>query len=133
MDVRAKNQEPRQMHNFKNIIAWKKAMILAKDVYMLTKKFPKEELYGLTAQIRRSVISIPSNIAEGSGRGGEKEFSRFLDIAISSSFEMETQLILAHQLGYISEQELNTISEQASEVQKLIYGFKKTLKAEYNN
>ncbi len=118
------------MHNFKNIIAWQKARALVKDVYLLLKKFPKEELYDLVSQIRRAVISIPSNIAEGSGRGSNKEFSRFLDIAIASSYEMETQLILSFDLNYISEGELNLISEKTSEVQKLIYGFQKTLKTE---
>ena len=118
------------MHNFKNIIAWQKARDLVKEVYLLLKKFPREELYDLVSQIRRAVISIPSNIAEGSGRGTNKEFSGFLDIAIASSYELETRLILSFDLNYISEGELNTISEKTSEVQKLIYGFQKTLKTE---
>ena len=98
-----------------------------KDVYLLTKRFPKDELYDLTSQVRRCAISIPSNIAEGSGRGTGKEFSRFLDIAIASSFEMETQLILSCDLNYISESELGVISEKTTEVQKLIYGFQKSI------
>lgn len=118
------------MHNFKNIIAWQKARLLVKEVYLLLKKFPKSELYGLVSQIMRSVVSIPSNIAEGSGRGTGKEFSRFLDIALASSFEMETQLILSCDLNYITEQELKLISAKTDEVQKLIQGFKKTLKQE---
>jgi four helix bundle protein len=117
------------MHNFKNIIAWQKARALVKEVYLLLKKFPKEELYDLVSQIKRAVVSVPSNIAEGSGRGSNKEFSRFLDIAIAS-YEVETQLILSFDLNYISEGELNLISEKTSEVQKLIYGFQKTLKTE---
>jgi four helix bundle protein len=118
------------MHNFKNIIAWQKARTLVKETYVLVKKFPKEELYDLTSQARRAVISIPSNIAEGSGRSSGKEFSRFLDIAISSSFELETQLILSFDLNYINEEELSGINEKVGEVQKLIYGFQKTLKPE---
>ena len=102
--------------------------MLAKDVYILTQKFPREELYGLTAQVRRAAISIPSNIAEGSGRNSDKEFSRFLDIAIGSAFEVETQLILSFDLQYILEAEFELICESVTEVQRLIFGFKKTLK-----
>ncbi|MDB5281489.1 MAG: ribosomal protein [Bacteroidota bacterium] len=116
------------MHNFKNIIAWQKVRMLVKEIYLMTKKFPKEELYELTSQVRRAVVSVPSNIAEGSGRGSSKEFSRFLDIAIGSSFEMETQMILSFDLNYITEEELASVTEKTSEVQKLIYGFQKTLK-----
>jgi len=76
----------------------------------------------------RSAISVPSNIAEGSARGTDKEFSRFLDIAIASSFEMENQLILSCDLNYIGHKELDSLSEKINEVQKLIYGFQKTLK-----
>jgi len=118
------------MHNFKNIIAWQKARALVKEVYLLLKKFPKSELHGLVSQIMRSVVSVPSNIAEGSGRTTGKEFSRFLDIALASSFEMETQLILSYDLEYITEQELKLISVKTDEVQKLIQGFKKSLKQE---
>lgn len=115
------------MHNFKNIIAWQKARTLVKETYLVTSKFPKEELYGLTSQVRRSVVSIASNIAEGSGRNSDKDFSRFLDMAIGSSFELETQLILGLDLNYILMEELTSISEKVIEVQKLIYGFQKTL------
>ena len=97
---------------------------------MLSKEFPKDELYELVSQIRRAAISIPSNIAEGSGRGSNKEFSRFLDIAIASSYELETQLILSFDLSYISEDKLNSITERTNEVQKLIHGFQKPLKTE---
>jgi four helix bundle protein len=118
------------MHNFKNIIAWQKSRILVKEVYLLLKKFPKNELYRLVSQIARSVISIPSKLAEGSGRGTDKEFSRFLDIALASSFEMETQLTLSYDLEYITEPDLKSISAKTDEVQKLIQGFKKMLKHE---
>jgi four helix bundle protein len=115
------------MHNFKNIIAWQKARVLVKDTYLVTNKFPKEELYGLTSQVRRSVVSIASNIAEGSGRNSDRDFARFLDMAIASSFELETQLILGLDLNYILLDELTSINEKVIEVQKLIYGFQKTL------
>lgn len=102
---------------------------MVKDVYVLTTKLPKQELYDLVSQIRRAVISIPSNIAEGSGRGSNKDFGRFLDMAIASSFELETQLYLCFDLEYITEQALDDTVEKVNEVQKLIYGFQKTLKA----
>jgi len=115
------------MHNFKNIIAWQKAMSLVKDVYLLTEKFPKQEVYGLVSQINRSAISIPSNIAEGSGRNSNKDFMRFLDISISSSFELETQILLAKELSFITEEKMTLMLEKLAEVQKLIFGFQKTL------
>ncbi len=92
------------MHNFRELKIWQKGRTLVKDVYELTTFLPKEETFGLTSQIKRSVISIPSNIAEGAGRGSDKDFNRFLDIAYGSCFELETQLILCVDLTYISEE-----------------------------
>ncbi len=102
-------------------------MSLVKDVYLLTEKFPKQEVYGLASQINRSAISIPSNIAEGSGRNSNKDFMRFLDISISSSFELETQILLAKELSFITDEKMTLILEKLAEVQKLIFGFQKTL------
>lgn len=102
-------------------------MSLVKDVYLLTEKFPKQEVYGLASQMNRSAISIPSNIAEGSGRNSNKDFQRFLDISISSSFELETQILLAKELRFITDEQLNLILEKLAEVQKMIFGFQKTL------
>ena len=90
----------------KNLDVWNLAIGLVKDVYKLTKDYPEEELYGLTAQIRRSAISIPSNIAEGAARNSKKEFAQFLYIALGSAAELETQLIIAQELGYGSSQEI---------------------------
>ena len=89
------------MRKFKELTVWKLAMKLCKDIYALTSKFPKSEKYNLTSQMRRSVISIPSNIAEGCSRNSEKAFKNFIEIALGSSFELETQLILAKEFGYI--------------------------------
>jgi four helix bundle protein len=91
------------MHKYKELIVWQKARILVKDIYILTESFPNSEKYGITSQIQRAVISIPANIAEGSGRGSNKDFSRFLDIAIASAFELETEIILSYDLIFISE------------------------------
>ncbi|MBU3660082.1 MAG: four helix bundle protein [Flavobacteriales bacterium] len=85
-------------HNFREIKIWQEALVLVKEVYAFTSNLPKEEKYGITSQINRSAVSIPSNIAEGSGRTSNKEFIRFLEIAISSSYELETQLILSEQI-----------------------------------
>ena len=115
------------MHDFKKLIVWQKTRDLVKNIYLLTKSFPKEELYGLTSQIRRSAVSILSNIAEGAGRNSKKDFNRFLDIANGSAFELETQIILSFDLDYITETEMNSILNQIEEIQKMIYGLKNKL------
>lgn len=116
------------MHNFKELMVWKKSRKLVSDIYNLTKLLPKNEQFGLTAQMRRSVISIPSNIAEGSGRGSDKEFLRFLDIANGSSCELETQLYLIFDQKYISEEIHNSQVNNIQEIQKMIYKLKKYFK-----
>ena len=115
------------MHNFKNLKIWQKSRILVKEVFLLTRDFPAEEKFVLTSQILRSAYSIPSNIAEGSGRSSNKEFVRFLDIALSSAFELETQLILASDIDYLSENKLEEILILLQEIQKMIYSFKTSL------
>ena len=119
------------MHNFKELIVWQKSRSLVKDVYKLTQKFPTDEKFGLTQQIRRAAVSIPSNIAEGSGRGTNKDFSRFIHIANGSAFEVETQLYLALDLEYISQSEFDEITAKLLDVERLIYNFdKKSLKSQ---
>ncbi|HMS90818.1 MAG TPA: four helix bundle protein [Candidatus Absconditabacterales bacterium] len=110
------------MHNFKELSVWKKARELTKKVYILLQNLPDHEKYSLILQIQKSCISIPSNIAEGSGRGGTKEFIHFLNIAYGSAFELETQIILSHDIGYINQIEMETITESIHEIQKMIYG-----------
>ena len=90
------------MQSFKDLIVWQKAIILVEEVYHLLRNLPNDERYALSDQIRRSVVSIPSNIAEGRGRNSEKEFVRFLNIANGSAYELETQLILCQRLGYLN-------------------------------
>ena len=102
------------------LIVWNKAYELTLNVYSLTNKFPKEEIYGLTSQIRRSAVSIPSNIAEGHARKGRKEFSQFLYIAFGSCAELETQLLLARDLKYISEKDFSMVSNLLTEVMKML-------------
>jgi four helix bundle protein len=85
-----------------NLQAWKSAMALVKDVYTLTREFPKEEVYGLVSQMRRAAVSIPSNVAEGAARNGAKEFVQFLGMAKGSLSELETRLLISAELGYVS-------------------------------
>jgi four helix bundle protein len=90
------------LHNFKDLIVWQKARILVKDIYNLVADFPEDEKFEITSQIKRATISISSNIAEGAGRNSDKDFIRFLDIANGSAFELETQLYLSFDLGFIN-------------------------------
>jgi four helix bundle protein len=115
------------MHKFKELKVWQKGRILVKEVYLVTKKFPSEEIYGITSQIRRSVVSIPTNIAEGCGRNSDNELNRFLDIANGSAFELETLFILSNDLEYINDLEFLQIESELQEIQKMIYSFKQTL------
>lgn len=115
------------MHNFKELKIWQKAIELTEDVYKLLVKYPDYEKYGLTSQIRRSVVSVPSNIAESSGRASNRDFRRFLAISLSSAFELETQLILSNKFEFISEKEFKNISAKLQELQKMIFGFRKSL------
>lgn len=115
------------MHNFKELKIWQKSIKLAGEVYNLLVEYPEFEKYGLISQMRRSVVSIPSNIAEGSGRGSNKDFRRFLAISLSSAFELETQLILSYNFGFISETTFKSFSEKLQELQKMIFGFRKSL------
>ena len=116
------------MKNFKKLKIWQKGIELFVDIYKTSKLFPQEELYGLTGQMRRSAVSIPSNIAEGSGRGSDKDFNRFLDIALGSSYELETQLTIAKKLNFISDKDFSEIINSLDEEQRMIAGLQKNLK-----
>ncbi|WP_439131971.1 four helix bundle protein [Polaribacter sp.] len=109
--------------DYTELDVWKYSRKLVKEVYLLTKNFPKEELYALTNQVRRSSISVPSNIAEGIGRQSNKETIHFLYIAKGSLQEVETQLYLSFDLDYISEEQLKSILEKITSNKKLLNGF----------
>jgi four helix bundle protein len=117
-------------HNFREIKIWQEALLMVKEVYLFSSKLPKEEKYGIASQINRSAVSIPSNIAEGSGRTTNKEFVRFLEIAISSSYELETQLILAEELFDLSSVEL---IKNLNALQNRIGGFTRQIKNRIEN
>jgi four helix bundle protein len=105
-------------NSYRDLIVWQKSMLLAKDIYLLTQNFPKNEMYGLTSQVRRCAISIPSNIAEGRGRNSDKEFIRFLQIALGSIYELQTQLELAFELNYVSD--INNLINSSIEIEKML-------------
>jgi four helix bundle protein len=115
------------MNRYKNLTIWKRSVALATEIYQATYKFPKEEKYGLTSQLRRCVVSISSNIAEGAGRSTNKDFKRFLSIAYGSSYELETQTIIAANLKLLSSSSSKQLCEEINEIQKMIYSFSKKL------
>ncbi|WP_439131362.1 four helix bundle protein [Polaribacter sp.] len=115
-------------HNFKKLKIWRSSMELCDLVFKLTNTFPKNEVYSLTSQINRSVVSVASNIAEGSSRSSNKDFNRFLEISLGSLFELQTQIILSRYKNYINQIELKKTELKIEELQKMISGFQKILK-----
>lgn len=118
------------MGTFRDLLIWQKSMVLVTEIYTLSNNFPKEEIYGLTSQVRRSAISIPSNIAEGYGRNGNKDYLKFLNIAIASLFEMQTQLEIAFNLKYINQLQFNKTYEDSREVERMISAFSRKIKTD---
>jgi four helix bundle protein len=116
------------MHNFEKLKVWQKAMDIAEEVYKLCLLLPNDEKFNLIHQIKKCAVSIPSNIAEGSGRNHNKEFVQFLGIANGSTFELITQLILAKRLKLVSEEIVQPIINQLVEVSNMSFSFQKTLK-----
>ncbi len=108
---------------FQKLWIWQKAIALAKVIHMQTRTFPKSEIYGITNQMRRAAISVPSNIAEGSQRGSDKEFAHFLRISKGSLAELETQLILSEEFSYIPKQVSSTLLEEIAELSKMLRVF----------
>ena len=115
------------MKTFKDLMVWQKSMDLVKLVYKITKSFPVEEKFSLTSQIQRSVISIPSNIAEGKLRSTNKNFIQFLYISLGSCAELETQIIIAKDIGYIKAADFEKIQTDVNEIMKMITGLIKKL------
>lgn len=110
------------VRNYTELETWQRAMELTEAVYAATKRYPKEETYGLTSQTRRSAVSVPSNIAEGQGRGSSRDFVRFLTVARGSLCELETQLILGSRLRYVDEASLQSLLKQSGTVGRLLNG-----------
>lgn len=115
--------------HYRDLIVWQKAMDLAEEIYRLTKFFPKDELYGLTSQIRRAAVSIPSNIAEGHSRQSTAEFRNFISIAQGSLAELETQLLLALRFRYLAPDQVTFTNQVCSEISKMLHALRTKLKA----
>ena len=113
---------------FQELIAWQKAMALVTGVYRETGNWPREELYGLTSQVRRAAVSIPSNLAEGHGRTGPREFAHHVSVAYGSLCELETQVLIAEQLGYCNFDTSERLTAQMMEVRRLIRGLLRSLR-----
>ncbi|HEX7314418.1 MAG TPA: four helix bundle protein [Pyrinomonadaceae bacterium] len=113
--------------NYSDLIAWQKAMDLVELIYKATSQFPKEEIYGLTNQLRRAAVSVPSNIAEGQGRGYANDFRRFLSISYGSLREVETQILIARRLSFLTEAQADRVMSLAGEVGRRINGLTNSL------
>jgi four helix bundle protein len=115
------------VRSYKDLIVWQRSMELVMAVYELAHRFPKHETYALSDQLRRSVVSIPSNIAEGQARQHPGEFRQFLHMALGSAAEVNTQVIIAYQLSYITQAELQNVEKLINEVEKMAYAILKQL------
>lgn len=115
------------MHKYKELKVWQKSLDLVVEVYNAVANYPKDERFGLISQTQRSAVSIPSNIAEGAGRNSDKEFVQFLAIANGSSFELETQILVAERLSFISHEVSNGLCSKLNEIQKMNYNFQQKL------
>ncbi|MFC2106146.1 four helix bundle protein [Candidatus Bipolaricaulota bacterium] len=118
------------MKDFRSVDVWKKSHELVLAVYKASAGFPSSELYGLTSQVRRAASSIPANIAEGCGRGSDRDFARFLQIAMGSASELEYHLILARDLGFLDDAQQGALEQATTEVKRMLTGFMKKLKAD---
>lgn len=116
------------MHRFKDLEIWKRSRIFCSKIYAETANFTENEKFGITNQLRRASVSIPSNIAEGSSRASNKEFSRFLEIAIGSAYEIETQLLISNDLKFLEFESLESLLNELEEIIKMISKFRSTLK-----
>jgi four helix bundle protein len=117
------------MKDFQKLSVWQKSHQLTLESYRVTKAFPREEMFGLTSQIRRAAASVPANIAEGSGRSGDRELARFLTISAGSASELQYHFILAHDLGFLETSDFHQLDHQVNEVKRMLTGFINRLKA----
>ena len=117
------------MNNYRDLKVWQMAMTLTENIYLATQSFPPRETYALANQLQRAAVSIPSNIAEGHARSSTKDYMRFVSISQGSLAEAETQLELAHRLGYIPQPELLCLLEQTNEVGRMLHGLRSALAA----
>lgn len=114
-------EEKKPSRNYRDLVVWQDSIQLAKSIYKLTEKFPKHETYALADQVRRATVSVPSNIAEGQARKAPGDFRRFLHIALGSLAEVDTQLVLAQEFGYLTDNDVNKLFEQIQMLRKKLY------------
>jgi four helix bundle protein len=115
------------MHNFKKLSIWIKSVDFVTEIYKVTNTFPSNERFGLVSQLQRAAVSVPTNISEGSAKSSNKDFARFLEISLGSTFELETELLISLNLTYIDLEKHNQLQEKLAELQKMIIGFKEKL------
>ena len=120
------------MKTFRELIVWQKAMSFVTEIYKVPKQFPKDEAFGLTSQIKRSAVSIPSNISEGYGRQGLNDYLRFLNIAMASLFELQTQLEIAYNLEYFNKEKFDNLYELTREIERMLSSFIRSIKSKRN-
>jgi four helix bundle protein len=118
------------MKDFRDLLVWKKAHSFVLKIYAVTRSFPREEQYGITSQLRRAAVSIPTNTAEGCGRISEIEFARYLEIAFSSACETEYLLLLSRELEYLDADKYKSLADEVCEIKRMLLGLLKKLKAE---
>ena len=119
--------------DFRQLKVWEKSHQLALEIYKTTGNFPREEVYGMVSQMRRSAVSIPTNIAEGCGRSGDKDFARYLQIAFGSASELEYQILLAHDLNFVDGQDYDRLTGNVIEIKRMLYSFMRRLNVENNS
>ena len=124
------SQRGPRTRSYRDLIAWQKAMVLARNVYVLTERMPPEERFGLTVQMRRSAVAVPSDIAEGHGRLSDRALRMFLGNARGSLYELETQILLAADLTYVKREDADAILLQTAEVARILHGLLRTLEVE---
>lgn len=117
------------MNYFKELKVWQKSIEMVTETYLLTKNYPKEEVFGLVSQMRRCAVSIPSNIAEGCGRKTSNDFTSFLGIALGSSFEFETQIIISNNIGYLTDEQYSSLVSEIQHIQNMIIKLQSSLES----
>lgn len=122
-----------KINSYQDLIVWQKSIDLTTSIYKITTHFPKSEFYGLSSQLQRAAVSIPSNIAEGHARESSKEFLHFISISLGSLAEVETQIIISGKLGWIQESAMNDVLEKTNEIGRMLRGLQKSVKLNASN
>ena len=125
--LKTDNSKLTTSRSYRDLTVWRKSIAMVKSVYIYTREFPKDEIYGIVSQMRRAAVSVASNIAEGQGRNSSGEFRQFLGNSRGSLYELETQLIISQEVGYITEQELENLLNACEEIGRMLFSLIKSL------